>query len=127
MVFVTVCQDDRRQVISIFLEKVEIRYRNINTIRRFFGKAHTGIDDDHLVAVADSHAIHPEFADTAKRDYFNSFSHYELVSITHGNARFRGGNGPPRGRGPKEIPRSMKPPVHPARLLPDSDPVRDQL
>ena len=76
MVFVAVRQDDRGQVVAIFLEKIEIRDRDIDTERRLLRKAHPGIDDDHLVGIADAHAVHPEFADTAERNYFNFVHRY---------------------------------------------------
>ena len=69
MVFVPVGEDQGGQVVAIFFEKIEIRDRDVDAIRRFFGKSHAGIDDDHLVAVPDAHAVHPELADAAKRYY----------------------------------------------------------
>ena len=71
MVFVPVRENDRGQVVAIFFEKIEIRDRDIDAIRRFLGKAHSGIDDDHLVAIADAHAVHPELADAAQWNYFD--------------------------------------------------------
>ena len=71
MVFVTVREDDRRQVVAILFEKIEIRNRDIDAVRRLFGKTHPGVDDDHLVAISDAHAVHPKFADAAKRNYFD--------------------------------------------------------
>ena len=73
VVFVAVRQDDRGQIVAIFFEKIEIRDRNIDAVRRFLGKSHAGVDDDHLIAVADAHAVHPELADAAERNYFDLF------------------------------------------------------
>ena len=67
MVFVPVCQHQRRQVIAVFFKKIEIGNGNIDTEGRFLGKAHAGINNDHLIAVPDAHAVHPEFADAAER------------------------------------------------------------
>ena len=71
MVFVAVGQDQGRQVVPVFFEKIEIWDRNVDTKGRFFGKAHARVDQDHLVAVTDAHAIHSEFTDPAERYYFN--------------------------------------------------------
>ena len=71
VVFVAVREDDRGQVVAIFFEKIEIRNRYVDAIRRFLGKAHAGVDDDHLIGVPDAHAVHPEFADPAQGNYLN--------------------------------------------------------
>src|SRR5690348_9221824 len=42
VVLVAVGEYDRGKVVSIFLEKIEIGYRDIDTVRCFFGKAHAG-------------------------------------------------------------------------------------
>src|SRR5436190_7966037 len=78
MVFVAVSQDDCGQVVAILFEKVEIGNRNVHTERRFFRKAHPGVHDDHLIGVPDAHAVHPKFADAAKRNYFN-FLHSDPI------------------------------------------------
>ncbi len=82
MVFVSVRENDRRQVVTIFFEKVEIRYADINPERRLLRKSHSRVDDDHLVLVANAHAVHAEFADAAERYYFQ-FCHLFLASITN--------------------------------------------
>ena len=73
MVFVSVGENDRGQVVAVLFEKVEIWYRNIDTVWRFFWETHARIDDDHLIAIADAHAVHPEFADAAERNYLYLF------------------------------------------------------
>lgn len=96
VVFVPVCEDYRRQVVSIFLEKIEIRYRNIDSVRRFFGKAHAGVHYDHLVAVPDAHAVHPELTDAAERYYFD-LAHLNTVKIDcNTSISGRIGSGPAR-------------------------------
>ena len=79
MIFVSVSEDDRRQIVAVFFEKVEIGNRNIYAEWRFFGKSHTGVDNDHFVGVPDAHAVHPKFADAAERNYFN-FIHYDVLN-----------------------------------------------
>src|SRR5688500_12831238 len=71
MVLMPVRQYDGRKVVPVFLEKIEIRDRYVDTERRFFRKTHTGIDDDHFVTEADAHTVHPKFADTAEWYYFD--------------------------------------------------------
>ena len=73
VVLVAVREDNGGQVVAVLFEKVEIRYRNVDAERRFLWKTHTGVDDDHLVAVPDTHAVHPELADPAKRYDFDLF------------------------------------------------------
>ena len=65
MILVSVRQHESGEVIAVFFEEIKVRDRDVDTIRRLLGKTHAGIDDDHLIAVADTHAVHPEFADTA--------------------------------------------------------------
>ena len=79
VVFVSVRQYQRGQITAKFFQKIEIRYRNINAVRSFFGKAHSRVNDDHLIAVTDAHAVHPEFADAAKRYNFYSFHNLFLL------------------------------------------------
>ena len=74
VVFVAVSKDDRGQIVAIFFEKIEIRDGNVHAERRFFRKAHSGIDDYHFVLIPDAHAVHPKFADPAKR-YDLNFAH----------------------------------------------------
>src|SRR6185437_5777822 len=66
MIFVTVREDDGGDRVAIFVEKIEIRDRNVDAVSRFLGKAHPGVENQHLVAVAHSHAIHSKLADTAE-------------------------------------------------------------
>ena len=59
------------QVVAKFFEKIEIRDRDVDAVGRFLGKTHSGVDDDHLVAISDAHAVHPKFADAAQGYYFD--------------------------------------------------------
>ena len=74
VVFVAVGEDDGGQVVAIFFEKIEIRYRNIDPKRRFLRKAHAGVDNDHLIGVSDAHAVHPKLADPTK--WYNFYFAY---------------------------------------------------
>jgi hypothetical protein len=51
VVFVSVRQNKRGQIVGVFVQKIEIRNRNINAVRRFFGKSHSRVNDNHFVAV----------------------------------------------------------------------------
>ena len=66
----TVRKDDRGDLVAILFEHLEIRNANIDAIDALFRKAHTRIDNDHLVAKAQQRAIHPKLADTAEGDDF---------------------------------------------------------
>src|SRR6478609_8464968 len=44
VVFVAVREDDRRKVLTVFLEKIKIRDRDIDAVWRFFRKAHARVD-----------------------------------------------------------------------------------
>lgn len=66
MVFVTVGEYYSGYVVPVFFEEVEIGNANINAVSSLFGKAHTGVEDKHLIPITHSHAIHPKLADTAE-------------------------------------------------------------
>src|SRR5712692_7959491 len=68
VVFVTMCENYCRDVVAILFEKIKVRNGDINAVRSLFGKAHAGVEDQHLVAVTHDHTIHPKLADTAERD-----------------------------------------------------------
>ena len=68
MVLVTVGEHYRSDVVAILFEEVKIRNANVNTVSSLFGKAHAGVENDHLILVTHSHAIHPKLADTAEGD-----------------------------------------------------------
>jgi hypothetical protein len=63
-------QDDSRQIVTIFFEKIEVGDRNINAVRGLLRETHARINDDHLIAVPDAHAVHPKLADPAERYNF---------------------------------------------------------
>jgi hypothetical protein len=75
MIFVTVREDDRGNVVAILVEKTKIWDRNVDAVSRLFGKAHPGVENQHLVAVPHSHTIHSKLADTAEWDDLEDTSH----------------------------------------------------
>src|ERR1041385_1744031 len=75
MILVTMRENNRGDVIFVLVQKTKIRNRDIDAVSRFLGKAHPGVENQHLVAVAQSHAIHSELADTTERDDLEDASH----------------------------------------------------
>jgi hypothetical protein len=69
VVFMAVRQDERSKIVAVWLEEFKIGNGNVHPIYSFFGKTHAGIYDNHFVAVAYRHAVHPELADSAEWDY----------------------------------------------------------
>src|SRR5215213_457542 len=75
VIFVPVCKNDGGDVVLVFVKKTKIWDRHIDAIGRFLRKAHPGVENQHLVAVAQSHAIHSKLADTTERDDLEDASH----------------------------------------------------
>src|SRR5215213_1732060 len=75
MIFVTMRQDYRGDVVAIFVKKPEVRDRHVDAVRGLFRKAHPGVENQHLVAVTHSHTIHSKLADTAEWDDLEDTSH----------------------------------------------------
>jgi len=75
MIFVTVREDDGGDVVAILLEEGEVWDRDVDAVSQLLGKAHPGVENQHLVAVPHSHAIHSKLADTAERDDLEDTSH----------------------------------------------------
>ena len=68
MVLVPVRQDDGDDVVAVLFEVVEVGHADIDAVSGLFREAHPGVEDNHVVAVAHGHTIHPELADAAERD-----------------------------------------------------------
>src|SRR5687768_16199622 len=78
MVFVTMGQHDRGDMVAILLQKIEVRNTNVDAVRRFFGEAHAGVENEHFILITHSHAIHSKLADTAERNDLHHTTHYRL-------------------------------------------------
>ena len=76
MIFMTMREHDRRDLLAVLFKDFEIGNANINAIDALFGKAHAGIENQHLVAIAHQRAVHPELADAAEGNNFEDVSHY---------------------------------------------------
>jgi hypothetical protein len=62
----TVSEDDGGDVVAIGFEKLEVWNRDVDAVRGLLREAHAGVENNHLVAVSQSHAIHSKLADTAE-------------------------------------------------------------
>src|ERR1051325_1396129 len=75
VIFVTVREDYGGDIVAVLVQKIEVWDRNIDAICRLLGKAHPGVENQHLVAVPHRHAIHSKLADTAEWDDLEDASH----------------------------------------------------
>src|SRR5437763_5280683 len=75
MIFMAVRENNGRDFVAILFEDFEIRNANIDAIDALCRKAHAGVKDEHLVAIAQQGAVHPELADAAEGNYFKDISH----------------------------------------------------
>jgi hypothetical protein len=65
---VSVGKNNGGNVIAILFEKIEVGNADVNAIGRLFGKTHAGVEDEHLILISHSHAIHSKLADAAERN-----------------------------------------------------------
>ena len=72
-------ENDRGDVVAVLVEETEIGDAHVHAERGLGGEAHPGVEDDHLVAVAHRHAVHPELADPAKRDNLDCLTHFSFL------------------------------------------------
>src|SRR5215468_7109607 len=82
VIFVTVREDDRGDVLLVLLKNLEIGDTNVDAVHAFFRKAHTGIEHKHLVAVTQQCAVHSKLADTAEGNDFENVGHLGLFDST---------------------------------------------
>src|SRR5690349_19953340 len=79
MIFVAVGEHDGGDGVLVFVEKVEIRNLNVYAVGRLLGKAHAGVENQHLVAVTHRHALHSKLADAAEWNDLKDTSHEPIV------------------------------------------------
>jgi lysozyme len=79
MIFVSVGENDRSNLVAILFEDLKVRNANVDAIDALFGKPHAGVDNDHLVAITQQRAIHPKLADAAEGDDFQDIRHLSLL------------------------------------------------
>ena len=77
VIFVTMRQDNGRDVVTILFEKIEIWNTDIDAVSSFFGESHARVEDDHLILITHRHTIHPKLADTAERNDLQDITHRE--------------------------------------------------
>jgi len=69
-------QEEGGDVVAKLFEDFKIGNADVDAIDALFGKAHAGIENEHLVAIAHQRAVHPELADAAEGNNFKDVSHY---------------------------------------------------
>ena len=70
MVLVAVRQDDRANLVAV-LEKIgDVRDDDVDAQQFLLGEQDAAVDDDDGVVHGERHHVHPEFAESAQRDYF---------------------------------------------------------
>ena len=70
MIFVSVRENDGRNLLAVLLKDLKIGNADIDAIDALFGKAHAGVEHQHLVAVAQQSTVHPKLADAAEGNNF---------------------------------------------------------
>ena len=73
MVLVTVRQQQRAHMLAVLFEERQIRRDDVHAEQFGFGKHHSGVDHDDVVAVPEGHHVHPELAQSAERDDLQFF------------------------------------------------------
>src|SRR6476660_3892434 len=76
MIFMSMRENNRRDVLLVLFEDFEIRNADIDAVDALFGKAHARVEHQHLVAAAQQSTVHPELADSAEGNDFDDLSHY---------------------------------------------------
>src|SRR5689334_4576787 len=79
MIFVAVREHNRGDGVFVFVEKVKIRNRDIDAVSSLLGKAHPGVENQHLVAVTHRHTVHSKLADAAEWNDLKDTSHRFVV------------------------------------------------
>src|SRR6476659_7108562 len=69
VILMSVRKHYRGDVVAILFKKIKVRNADVNAIGRFFRKAHARVENEHLILITHSHAIHSKLADTAERNY----------------------------------------------------------
>jgi hypothetical protein len=68
MILMPVRKNYGSDVIAKLFEETKIWNANIYAISSLFGKSHSGVEDQHFIAVTYGHAVHPKLADAAEGD-----------------------------------------------------------
>jgi len=55
-------------MLAVLLEKREVGRHHVDAQQFGFGKHHSRVNDDNVIAELHSHAVHAEFAEAAKRN-----------------------------------------------------------
>ena len=76
MIFMAVRKNDRGDIVAKLFQDFKIGNADIDAVDALFGKAHAGIENEHLVAIAHQRAVHPELADAAEGNNFEDVRHW---------------------------------------------------
>jgi hypothetical protein len=79
MVLVGVGQNDGANMLAVLDQVRNIGNYDVNAKQFSFGEHQAGIDDDNVIAIAHSHAVHAELAKSAKRDELQFSSSHSKV------------------------------------------------
>ena len=82
MIFMTMRQYDRGDIVLVLVKKRKVWNGNVHAVGGFFRETHSGVENEHLVAITHSHTIHPKLADTAEGNDFEDVGHLLFVDST---------------------------------------------
>ena len=69
MVFVSVRQQDRFDLVAVLGQVGDIRNNDVYAEQFFFRKHQAGVDDDDVILPAEGHAVHTELAEATQRNH----------------------------------------------------------
>ena len=69
VVFVTVRENDRLDLIAIVGEVRDVGNDDIDAKQLFFREHQAGVDDDNVILPTERHAVHPELAKASQRNH----------------------------------------------------------
>ena len=78
MVFVAVRKDYAAHMLAIFKEIRNVGDDDVNAQQLGFGKHQARVNHHDVIAIADGHAVHPELAHPAQRNYMEFSSWHSL-------------------------------------------------
>jgi len=81
VILVAMRENYRGNVVAVLFKKIKVRDSHINAVCRFFGKAHSGVEHQHLVATAYRHTVHSKLADSAERNDLKHPAHVLCLPI----------------------------------------------
>jgi hypothetical protein len=71
--------DDCGDVLTELFEEVEVGDAHVNAVRGLFRKTHAYVDEDHILAVSQGHAVASELAESTQGGQLNYITHFVMV------------------------------------------------